>query len=90
MSRSGTSYRSWQPEHEYDAIVIGSGIGGLGVAALLANRAGKRVLVKPGVVLDYDAAGNLTGIDIDNASVKVDLKKLILSRLPGEVESDSA
>jgi uncharacterized protein YuzE len=46
--------------------------------------------ISEGVVLDYDAAGNLTGIDIDNASVKVDLKKLILSRLPGEVESDAA
>jgi phytoene dehydrogenase-like protein len=29
----------------YDAVVIGSGIGGLGVAALLAKHAGKRVLV---------------------------------------------
>ena len=45
MSKSGTSYRSWQPEGNYDAIVIGSGIGGLGVAALLAIRAEKRVLV---------------------------------------------
>jgi uncharacterized protein YuzE len=46
--------------------------------------------ISEGVVLDYDAAGNLTGIDIDNASTKVELKKLILSRLPGEVESDAA
>ena len=43
-----------------------------------------------GVVLDYDAAGNLTGIDIDNASTKVELRKLILSRLPGDVETDAA
>ncbi len=46
--------------------------------------------ISEGVVLDYDAAGNLTGIDIDNASTKVELKKLILSRLPGEVETDAA
>jgi uncharacterized protein YuzE len=26
--------------------------------------------ISEGVVLDYDAAGNLTGIDIDNASTK--------------------
>jgi uncharacterized protein YuzE len=46
--------------------------------------------ISEGVVLDYDAAGNLTGIDIDNASTKVELKKLVLSRLPGEVETDAA
>ena len=34
------------------------------------------------VVLDYDAQGRLVGIDIDNASLKVELKKLTLSKLP--------
>jgi len=43
--------------------------------------------VSEGVVLDYDAAGKLVGIDIDNASKKVDLQTLILSRLPGEVQT---
>lgn len=46
--------------------------------------------ISEGIVLDYDAAGNLTGIDIDNASTKVELKKLVLSGLPGEVETDAA
>ena len=46
--------------------------------------------VSQGVVLDYDARGNLVGIDIDNASTKVDLHRLILSRLPGEVETIAA
>ena len=46
--------------------------------------------ISEGVVLDYDAAGNLSGIDIDNASAKVELKKLILSRLPGDVETEAA
>ena len=46
--------------------------------------------ISEGVVLDYDAAGNLTGIDIDNASTKVELKKLILSGLPGELETGAA
>jgi uncharacterized protein YuzE len=46
--------------------------------------------VSEGVVLDCDAAGNLVGIDIDHASKKVDLQKLILSRLPGEVETIAA
>ena len=43
--------------------------------------------VSEGVVLDYDAHGNLVGIDIDNASTKVALKKLILSKLPSKVET---
>jgi uncharacterized protein YuzE len=38
--------------------------------------------ISEGVVLDYDAQGRLVGIDIDNASKKVELKRLILSKLP--------
>jgi uncharacterized protein YuzE len=38
--------------------------------------------ISEGVVLDYDAQGRLVGIDIDNASLKVELKKLTLSKLP--------
>jgi hypothetical protein len=30
------------------------------------------------------------GIDIDNAANKVELQKLILSKLPGKIESDAA
>ena len=43
------------------------------------------VEVSPGVVLDYDTDGNLVGIDIDEASVKLEIKELILSKLPSEV-----
>ena len=46
--------------------------------------------ISEGVVLDYDASGNLVGIDIDNASNKVDLNKLVLSKLPGKVEMAAA
>ena len=38
--------------------------------------------VSPGVVLDYDSEGNLVGIDIDNATRKLDLRELVLSRIP--------
>jgi len=38
--------------------------------------------VSPGIVLDYDDKGNLVGIDIDNASKKISLKELILSKIP--------
>ena len=43
--------------------------------------------ISEGVVLDYDASGNLVGIDIDNASTTVQLQRLVLSRLPAEVET---
>ena len=41
-------------------------------------------------MLDYDRRGNLVGIDIDNASEKVELKRLILSKLPAKVETAAA
>jgi uncharacterized protein YuzE len=43
-----------------------------------------------GIVLDYDAKGNLVGIDIDNASKKLDLKILILTKLPTQVQTLTA
>jgi uncharacterized protein YuzE len=46
--------------------------------------------ISEGIVLDYDAAGNLVGIDIDNASRKVDLKKLTLNKFPAIIQNNSA
>ena len=43
-----------------------------------------------GILLDYDVDGNLVGIDIDNASRKVQLKDLLLSKLPSKVETVAA
>ena len=43
--------------------------------------------ISAGVVLDYDVEGNLVGIDIDNASNKVELHKLTVSKLPGSIET---
>lgn len=43
--------------------------------------------VSEGVALDYDEKGALAGIDVDNASQKVQLKELTLNRIPGEVRS---
>jgi uncharacterized protein YuzE len=42
--------------------------------------------ISEGIVLDYDAAGHLVGIDIDNASAKVAIDKLTVSKLPGAIE----
>ena len=41
--------------------------------------------ISEGIVLDYDADGNIVGIDIDNASKKIDLREVILSKIPAEV-----
>ena len=46
--------------------------------------------ISEGVVLDYDELGNLVGIDIDNASRKVQLKDLYLSGLPSHVRAEAA
>jgi uncharacterized protein YuzE len=43
--------------------------------------------ISEGVVLDYDAQGNLVGVDIDNASAKVEIHKLDVSKLPASVET---
>jgi uncharacterized protein YuzE len=42
--------------------------------------------VSEGIVLDYGADGHLVGIDIDHASQKVQLQRLVLTGMNGEVE----
>ncbi|HAO22460.1 MAG: hypothetical protein BWK80_36375 [Desulfobacteraceae bacterium IS3] len=46
------------------------------------NSSVESVEISEGIVLDYDEKGNLTGIDIDNASRKIRLHELTLNRLP--------
>ena len=41
--------------------------------------------VSPGVVLDFDAAGALVGIDIDRASLQLDLSGLDTGSVPVEL-----
>ena len=43
--------------------------------------------ISEGVVLDYDASGRLVGIDIDNASSKVELHRFVVSKIPASVET---
>ncbi len=38
--------------------------------------------ISEGIVLDYDESGHVVGIDIDNASSKVDLHELLVSKVP--------
>ena len=44
------------------------------------------VEISEGIVVDYDEEGNITGIDIDNASHKIDLNEVILSKLPSQLQ----
>jgi len=46
--------------------------------------------ISEGIVLDYDSAGNLVGIDIDNASQKVQLQRLVVTGLQGTVEKHAS
>ncbi len=46
--------------------------------------------VSEGIVLDFDSNGNITGIDIDIASLKLDLKELILSKIPADKHTIAA
>ncbi len=41
--------------------------------------------VSEGIVLDYDVGGNLVGIDIDHASLKMEINEITLGRLPLEM-----
>lgn len=43
--------------------------------------------VSEGIVIDYDEDGHITGIDVDNASHKIDLKEIILNRIPAQRQS---
>ena len=46
--------------------------------------------ISEGIVLDYDSDGNLVGIDIDNATKKIDLTELVMTRIPVEKHRISA
>jgi len=46
--------------------------------------------VADGVVLDFDAAGRLVGIDIEHASERVEMQRLVLDQLPSRIETSAA
>ena len=49
---------------------------------LSSNQSVESREVSPGVVLDYDSEGDITGIDIYNAGRKLDLQELVLNKMP--------
>ena len=42
--------------------------------------------ISEGIVLDYDEEGNIVGIDIDQASNKLDISELIVSKFPTDIK----
>ena len=46
--------------------------------------------VAEGFVLDFDAEGQLVGIDVELASKRVDLKRLVLETFPAKIETAAA
>lgn len=45
--------------------------------------------VAPGVVVDYDAAGKITGIDIDHASSLTNLSQFLVSGFIPQLQSET-
>jgi len=57
----------------------------------LSSKPSKESLeISEGIVLDYDGDGHITGIDIDNASHKIDLNEIILNKVPAQLQSITA
>lgn len=49
---------------------------------LSSSKSVDSVEISDGVVVDYDAQGKVTGIDIDHARENLDLAELTMSHLP--------
>ncbi len=38
--------------------------------------------ISEGIVIDFDSKGNIIGIDVDNASKKLNLSELVVTKMP--------
>lgn len=66
--------------HETDSLYID----------LSSKTSKESVEISEGVVVDYDEDGHIIGIDIDNASRKIDLSEIVLSKIPSQLQSITA
>ncbi|MFW5923307.1 MAG: DUF2283 domain-containing protein [Planctomycetota bacterium] len=57
---------------------------------LSSTTSSKSEEIAEGTVIDYDENGNIVGIDVDNASTKLELEELTLDHLPVRRERLSA
>ena len=46
--------------------------------------------ISEGIVIDYDEEGRIVGIDVDNASHKINLNEIILNKVPAQHQSFTA
>ena len=53
---------------------------------LSSKASNESIEVSEGIVIDYDDDGKITGIDIDNASHKIDLNEIILNKVPAKLQ----
>ena len=57
----------------------------------LSSKSSKESIeISEGIVIDYDDDGHISGIDIDNASHKIDLNEVILNKVPAQQQSITA
>ena len=43
--------------------------------------------ISEGIAIDYDEDRHITEIDIDNANHKIDLKEIILKKVPAQLQA---
>ena len=48
------------------------------------------VEISEGVILDYDANGNIAGIDVDNATHKIQMKDFLLKGIQPNIKTIAA
>lgn len=57
---------------------------------LSSKTSAESVEISEGIVVDYDEDSQVTGIDIDNASRKIDLKEIISDKVPVQFQTITA
>ena len=77
----GTPYKQFRATGPFDVIVIGSGIGGLGTAAILAKAAGRRVLVLEVLAQDYVQVARAKGLSEKRVIFKHALRNSLIPQV---------
>ncbi len=54
---------------------------------MIVQSIAESIEISESIVIDYNENGYIIGIDIDNTSLKIDLKKIILNKLPVQFQA---
>jgi uncharacterized protein YuzE len=57
---------------------------------LSSKQSKESIEISEGIIIDYDEKGHVAGIDIDNASHKIDLNEIILNKIPARLQTKTA